>query len=236
METLRICLIQFLNGFKDSIIGCFKFIRKQHALNKQQQLKHQQMTSSMTKRSSSSMTSSTVSKALQKDEKLYQRILQSCVLNGLFLLACILAFNYILMPLLDWIAFMLTSEHSHSLITDYFNPSIWLLFSFVWILPVFIISKIFNLLWHQEIADIAYEKKYGKPAIFKNARLADVIADTIFSCIMELIFLVQSSLMIFVPATLLSKFLCHLHLAFLYSLYAFEYKFVNAGWDIKKWV
>ena len=37
METLRICVIQFLNGFKDSILGCFKFIRRHQNLNKQQQ-------------------------------------------------------------------------------------------------------------------------------------------------------------------------------------------------------
>jgi etoposide-induced 2.4 mRNA len=168
------------------------------------------------------------------DEKLYQRLIQSCILNGVFLYTCILIFNYILMPTLNWIAFKLINESSHNLITDYLNPIIQLLFSFVWILPVFLLSKIFNLLCHQEIADIAYTKKYGKPQIYKNSSLAEVLADTIFSCSMELIFLVQSSFMTLMPALWLNKILCHIHLSFLYSLYAFEYKFCNHGWDIKK--
>ena len=37
-----------------------------------------------------------------------------------------------------------------------------------------------------------------------------------------------------VPIFWLNQILCHVHLAFLYSLYAFEYKLCNMSWDIKK--
>lgn len=51
---------------------------------------------------------------------------------------------------------------------------------------------------------------------------------------MQLIFLVQSSLMNFIPISFLSQMLGHIHLSFLYSLYAFEYKWFNMSWDINK--
>ncbi len=97
-------------------------------------------------------------------------------------------------------------------------------------------SKIFNLLWHQEIADIAYRQKYEKLKIVSSEKLSisGMIADTIFSCSMELIFLIQSSLMSFIPINFASQLLVHVHLSFLYSLYAFEYKWFNMSWDINK--
>lgn len=37
-----------------------------------------------------------------------------------------------------------------------------------------------------------------------------------------------------IPLNYLSRLLAHIHLAFLYSLYAFEYKWFNMSWDINK--
>lgn len=229
MSLIRTCLVQFLNGFKDSLFGFVKFIQKQQKSLSVQQGKNNGNVDAVTnKRPASS------SKKPSSDEKLIQRLLQSCILNGIFLFSCIVVFNFVLLPILNLIAYKLISDKNHSLITDYLNPTIQLLFSSVWILPVFLLSKIFNIFCHQEIADIAYVKKYGKPQIYKNASIAEVIADTIFSCTMELIFLVQSSLLVYLPSLWLNKILTHVHLSFLYSLYAFEYKLCNMGWDIKR--
>lgn len=87
-------------------------------------------------------------------------------------------------------------------------------------------------------ADIAFLQKYDSERVKKyqaeKAPISQVLADTIFSCTMELIFLVQSSLLAFVPIAWLSQLLTHVHLAFLYSLYAFEYKWFNMSWDIER--
>ena len=219
--AFKLCLLQFLNGFKDSLFGFVKFFQKQKFL-KQRQAQIQ---------NSKNLTKAN---AQSSNDKLYQRLIQSCILNGIFLLSCILMFNFILMPILNAIAYKLMSETYHNLITDYLNPIIQVLFSFVWILPVFLLSKIFNVLCHQEIADIAYIQKYGKPQTFQKFTLSQVIADTVFSCTLELIFLVQSSFMNLIPIFWLNQILCHVHLAFLYALYAFEYKLCNMSWDIKK--
>jgi hypothetical protein len=87
-------------------------------------------------------------------------------------------------------------------------------------------------------ADIAFLQKYDSERVKKyqadKAPISQVLADTIFSCTMELIFLVQSSLLAFIPIAWLSTLLTHVHLAFLYSLYAFEYKWFNMSWDIER--
>jgi etoposide-induced 2.4 mRNA len=233
--TFKICLLQFVNGFKDSLFGFVKFIQKQNKISTLLNDANKHMANKYPTLTNNTKVTSPKSSTLAKNsEKLYQRLLQSCLLNGIFLLLCILVFNYLLIPILNWMAFNLISERNHSLITDYLNPTIQLLFSSVWILPVFLLSKIFNVLCHQEIADIAYMQKYGKPQIYTKFTVAEVIADTVFSCIMELIFLMQSSFMTLIPSSMLNQLLCHVHLSFLYSLYAFEYKFCNMSWDIKR--
>ena len=205
----KLCIVLFLNGVKDSLYGCVRFFQRQKQSAAQSKSK--------------------------KTDKLYQRLFESCILNGVFLLACMLAFSYMLMPILNWIYFKMLSPGKHDIINNYLNPCLQLTFSFVWILPVFLLSKIFNLLWHQEIADIAFVQKYDVKSFASDKLvISHQIADTIFSCIMELIFLVQSSLINLIPLHWLSQLLCHVHLAFLYSLYAFEYKWFNMSWDIEK--
>lgn len=217
---LRTCIVQFLNGFKDSVYGCVKFFQRQKHINKE------------AKKTSSSTSTK------KNAEKLYKRLLESCILNGVFLLSCMLAFSFILLPILNYIYYKILSPEKHDLINTYLNPCLQLVFSFVWILPVFLLSKIFNLLWHQEIADIAFLQKYDNEKIKKyqseKPQISQAIADTIFSCTMELIFLIQSSFINFIPIVWLSQLLTHVHLAFLYSLYAFEYKWFNMSWDIEK--
>ena len=71
--------------------------------------------------------------------------------------------------------------------------------------------------------------------MYQKFSIAEVLADTIFSCTMELIFLMQASLLSFLPLLpILNQIITHVNLSFLYSLYAFEYKWCNMGWDIKQ--
>jgi DNA phosphorothioation-dependent restriction protein DptG len=124
---IKLLILHFLNGVRDSVCGCFRFFKKRRT----------QTTSTSTNNKNSSSSSS--SNNNNNNDKLYQRLLQSCILNGIFLLSCIIAFNYILIPLLNMIAFKILSTSNHNLVTNYFNPLIQLLFSFIWILPVFLL-------------------------------------------------------------------------------------------------
>ena len=99
-------------------------------------------------------------------------------------------------------------------------------------MPVFLLSKIFNILCYQDIADCAFNRRYDIKS--KNSWIAYIIADSIFSCTMQIVFLIQSSIFIYIPIYFLNNLLFHLHISLLYALYAFEYKWFNFGWSIKR--
>lgn len=51
---------------------------------------------------------------------------------------------------------------------------------------------------------------------------------------MEFVFIIQSSILSLFHFSWTTRFLVQIHMSFLYSLYAFEYKWCNKGWDIKR--
>ena len=212
--NFKIAIIQFIQGFKDSYNGLIKF--------------YQEQKKEVNKISNNSKSSQQNKLSL----KLKQRIVQSCILYGLFLLSCILIFNFILMPLLNYIIFKINNNDYYLLIHNYVNNFIHYSFSFVWIMPVFLLSKIFNVLCYQDIADCAFYRRYKSQN--QGSKIAYIIADSIFSCLLQVVFLVQSSIFIYIPIYFLNNLLFHLHISLLYALYAFEYKWFNFGWTIKK--
>jgi len=166
---------------------------------------------------------------LPKDQKMLQRIIQCCTLNGGIFCLSIVIFEYVLLPVLDSIM---------PLGFGNFNEDIWLwtrsflswTFGAVWVLPIFLLSKIINSLWFQDIADIAYKQKKGDPQ--QLTRISKVIADFSFSLVVQFLFLIQSYLVSMVPSTILSTILSIVHLSLLYSLYSFEYKWCNMGMEL----
>lgn len=66
---------------------------------------------------------------------------------GVFL-ASILFFDYILLPSIEFITFSITGESSlWSLIRQILSY----LFTFLWVIPLFVLSKIINTFWFQDM-------------------------------------------------------------------------------------
>ncbi|XP_025420841.1 etoposide-induced protein 2.4 homolog isoform X1 [Sipha flava] len=164
-----------------------------------------------------------------KDQNMLQRIVQCCTLNGGIFCLSIVIFEYVILPALDY---------TMSVAFGNLNDNIWLwtrsllswTFGAVWVLPIFLLSKIINSLWFQDIADIAYKQKKGDPQ--QLSRISKVIADFSFSLVVQFLFLIQSYLVSMVPSTILSTVLSTVHLSLLYSLYSFEYKWCNMGIEL----
>ena len=154
--VLKTIISLFLAGFKDSIFGFIKFFNRQKLLSANNPVP------AATPSNATSSRKTPAAAAKDNKSKLRQRLLQSCILNGVFLFLCIVSFDYLLMPSLNWMTSKIIGAKYNQIITDYMNPIISIVFSFVWIIPVFMLSKIFNVLCHQDIADIAYFEKYGK--------------------------------------------------------------------------
>lgn len=83
----------------------------------------------------------------------------------------------------------------------------------------------------QDIADSAYKFRKGQPQLFVSFSV--VIADTLFSLLVQTLFLIQSMLVNLLPFNYFG-IICNVHLCLLYSLYSFEYKWCNMGWELHK--
>lgn len=122
-------------------------------------------------------------------------------------------------------------------------------------MPLFILSKVVNSLWFQvslndihitnlriflqkkltlisqDIADSAYKVRKGQPQLFVSFSV--IIADTLFSLLVQTLFLIQSMVVNLLPFNYFG-IICNIHLCLLYSLYSFEYKWCNMGWELHK--
>lgn len=76
---------------------------------------------------------------------------------------------------------------------------------------------------------MAYKFRKGRP---HGISVTFVAADFFYSLIVQTIFLLQCSLVRLVPINWLGIVLNYSHMAFLYALYAFEYKWCNMGWKL----
>lgn len=83
----------------------------------------------------------------------------------------------------------------------------------------------------QDIADSAYKFRKGQPQLFVSFSV--IIADTLFSLLVQTLFLIQSMVVNLLPFNYF-YFLTYFHLSLLYSLYSFEYKWCNMGWELHK--
>eukprot|EP00795_Rhopilema_esculentum_P016986 gene16986-8489_t len=171
-------------------------------------------------------------------------MLTKCNHNWRCQLSVVMFENY-LIPVAKYLAqkiFMILTSRSSN------DNRVWLLiepimaytFGSLWVIPLFWLSKILNSIWFLEIADVAYRRKHGRPltsilasrtdSVFKY--LSKMMSDFLFSIVIEIIFLFQANLIGLVPV--IGPPFAFLHLSLLYSLYAFEYTWMNLGWGVVK--
>lgn len=103
------------------------------------------------------------------------------------------------------------------------------IFSTFWILPIFLLSRIVNIFFFQEIADSSFR---GRTQQLNS--VSKLVADYFFSLFVQAVFLVQTMSFTYLPVNYLNQILGVLHLSLLYSMYSFEYKWFNMGWELHK--
>ncbi|XP_049868079.1 etoposide-induced protein 2.4 [Pectinophora gossypiella] len=171
---------------------------------------------------------------VKQESKVLTRVLQSCILNGFIFLLSILVFEYALLPAVKYLVTVVFGHNpgvAHN-VWGWMQPFLSMTFRMIWVLPLFLLSKLVNSLWFQDIADSAYRHRRGRPQFMSS--VSKIIADSLFSLLVQALFLVQSMLVSMLPITYIGELLCLVHMCLLYSLYSFEYKWFNMGWELHK--
>ncbi|XP_035782660.1 etoposide-induced protein 2.4-like [Anopheles albimanus] len=191
-----------------------------------------------TKESLSTTAQSTppqASKRLIEESKVLKRVFQCSMLNGGIFMLSILFFEYAVLPGLHlFLWYLFRNSTTLTTVWGWMQPSLSLLFNSFWVAPLFLLSKIVNSLWFQDIADSAYKFRKGRPQLIPS--ISKLIADTLISLLIQILFLLQSTLVKYLPVPV--PFACSalymVHMSLLCALYAFEYKWFNMGWELHK--
>ncbi|XP_045139186.1 etoposide-induced protein 2.4 homolog isoform X1 [Portunus trituberculatus] len=168
----------------------------------------------------------------ENENNVLYRIMQCSILNGLVFGLSLLFFEYVLLPGLSAIMGHFLGSGEESTIWNHVHPVLSTLFNLFWLLPIFILSRIINTIWFQDIADSAYRQRQGQPQLISS--LSKMVADIFISIFIQFLFLMQASLLRMLPIAILNTFLSGLHLCLLQALYAFEYRWFNMGWELYK--
>lgn len=231
-------LLAMLNGAYDSIrgIGTLIYMDKELDNRTRQRLSPSRQSSTIRRRESDLTKEATPVRTLKAHEesKVLKRTIQCSVLNGGIFLASIMLFDYGILPFLNFVLQMIFGENTSTsgTIWSWTRPFLVCIFQAIWVMPLFLLSKCVNCLWFQDIADNAYRYSRGRPQIAEG--LSKRIADSIFSIVVQTLFLVQAMLIDYIPIFLIGRIFSCIHLCMLYSLYTFEYKWYNMRWELHR--
>ncbi|XP_033230230.1 etoposide-induced protein 2.4 homolog isoform X2 [Belonocnema kinseyi] len=169
-----------------------------------------------------------------RESTILTRTMQCCGLNGGFFLGSILILENILFPCLKY---LLTIVFGHSpgmgtSLWSWIKPFLTLTFGTFWILPLFVLSRVINSFWFQDIADSAYRFRQGRPHHLPSVSI--LVADMLVSVLVQVLFLAQGMIVSNIPLPMVGDVLALIHMCLLYSLYSFEYKWFNMGWELHR--
>ncbi|TRY63687.1 hypothetical protein TCAL_13132 [Tigriopus californicus] len=165
------------------------------------------------------------------EPSLLHRTLKCCLFNGGFFWLSILIFEQLVLPVITWLALSLGEIPADSW-AHWMQPVLSLIFSTFWVLPLFLLSKVVNAIWFQDIANSAFKFSQGRPQMMSS--LSVMVADTIYSLAVETVFLAQTALVSLVPIIMIGRTLALVHLCLLNALYCFEYKWFNQGLELHR--
>lgn len=225
-HTAKHYLVDFCRGMRDAVLGAAFIFKVDAEIARLEAERNRKREEEMQRQRRPIPTK----KSQHSDQKVMYKIFQCCALNGGVFWLSLVAFNTVILPLLHYTTKLIVGEEtSHGVIWSWVSWLISYIFGAFWVLPVFLLSRLVSALWYQDIADAAYRKSRGRPQL---PNLSKLIADLLFSILIQVIFLLQSMLVSKIPISGVGQMISLLHICLLYSLYAFEYKWFNMGWEV----
>ncbi|KAL1491284.1 hypothetical protein ABEB36_011903 [Hypothenemus hampei] len=229
-EIVKMVLLAMIKGIYDSFKGMLVVFYLDKEVNER----------ARNRQNSSAIRQKQVEESSQRPPKKHEKskvvhnVIQCALLNGGVFLLSVLLFEYVLLPTIDSIFNIMFGAESFvtGVVWLWVKYFILLIYRTAWLIPLFLLSKIINALWFQDIADSAYRYSRGKPTSFPSISM--YFADSIFSIVVQCLFLIQTTCISYLPFYPVGYALYYAQMSLLYSLYSFEYKWFNMGWELHK--
>jgi len=256
LEIIRNWLVAFTRGFADSLRGAIELflLDYRRAQQREQKLEQREIDRelllnrnspvreiqniakkrAMERRERERLREGSSSRQRKSEPNILERTVKCCLLNGVVFAMSIVLFESVLLPLIQTLLYIILagSQSRADALWSYTQPVLSVAFSTLWVLPFFLLSKVVNAIWFQDIADLAFRSSQGRPLV--NLSISVMIADTVFSIVVETIFLVQGKVFSMVPIKILGLALNLVHQCLLHSLYCFEYKWFSQGIELHR--
>lgn len=199
-----------VTGIKDSLIGILA-IKKIHLQNEK-----------LNRRSHKHQKANHLSSPKQSFS-VYWRLSECCLFNIGVFGSSIVIFEWFLLPCFYELLNLIFGHEGRVVkVWSWLNPILLCTFGTFWVLPLFVLSRFMNAFWFQDIAECTFR---GRSQLTRSVSF--LIADTLFSLIIQALFLIQA---VMVGKLLyIGQVASIFHLSLLYSLYSFEYKWFNDG-------
>uniref|UniRef100_F1L3T6 Etoposide-induced protein 2.4 n=1 Tax=Ascaris suum TaxID=6253 RepID=F1L3T6_ASCSU len=152
-----------------------------------------------------------------------KRVLQCMGLN----VACVIALQFILLPIMRLIAYLSPFSLPQNWTAEFVSSAVGI----ISILPFFVITRLVNALWFSDIANASLKYRGLQSAV--PISFSRAAADFVVAILVEVVFLLQSLMMVYLPIPLIAPLITFFHLSLLHALYSFEYFWMSQGFELK---